>query len=154
MGLGIEGCRIAFRGTIDRCVEALGGELPALDQQLPCPGDRLLLEIITEGPVSQHLEKGVVVGIESYILEIVVLASCAYALLRISSPWRSVVARGRTEKDRHELVHPGIREEKVGGVGQQTRGRDDGVLLAAEEIEERTADLGGGHGKKRMKEEL
>ena len=40
---------------------------------------------------------------------------------------------------------PGVGEEQVRRVRHQARGRHDGVLLLAEKIEERLADLGAGH---------
>ena len=58
-----------------------------------------------------------------------------------------VGARGLAEEDGHELVHAGVGEEEVGGVGQQGAGGDDGVLLFLEEIEEGLADFGGGEGR-------
>ena len=71
-----------FRG-IDRCVEAVSGKTPALDDKFPCPLNGFLFKIVTEGPVPQHLEKGVVVGIITNILKVVVLAAGPYALLSI-----------------------------------------------------------------------
>ena len=136
VGFVIEGCGVAHRRTVDRCIETLSRELPAFYQQFPGPGDCLFFEIIAEGPVSQHLEKGVVVGIESDILQVVVLASGADALLGVGGASRGIGAWGCAQEDRHELVHPGVREEKIGGIRQQTRGGDDRMLLAAEEIEE------------------
>jgi len=41
------------------------------------------LEVIAERPVAQHLEKGVVVRVLAYILEIVVLSTGTDTLLRV-----------------------------------------------------------------------
>lgn len=41
------------------------------------------LEVVTEGPVAQHLEERVVVHILADIVQIVVLATSADALLRV-----------------------------------------------------------------------
>src|SRR3990172_5422732 len=65
----------------NRGPESLLRKPPLPGQELPGPTDRLLLVIITEGPVAQHLKKGVVVGIPPYGLEVVVLAADAQALL-------------------------------------------------------------------------
>ena len=62
-------------------VEVLGVQLENIYQILPCPADSLLLEVVTERPVTQHLEHGVVVGIVSYLLQVIVLAAYAQALL-------------------------------------------------------------------------
>ena len=139
-GSGVAGCR-----AVDRGVETLRRELPTLDEQFPGPGDRLFLEVIAKGPVPQHLEEGVVIGIEPDILEVVVLAAGADALLGVGCAGRGVGAGGCAEENRHELVHPRVGKKQVRRIGQQARGRDDRMLLAAEKIEEGGADLGGGH---------
>ena len=140
-GSGVAGC-----GAVNRGIETLRRELPTLNEQFPGPGDRLLLEVIAKGPISQHLEEGVVVSVEPDILEVVMLAAGADALLGVGCAGGGVGAWGRAEKNRDELIHPCVCKEQVRGIGQQTRGRDDAVLLAAEKIEEGGADLGGGHG--------
>jgi hypothetical protein len=67
-------------------VEAVGGRAPDLGQQLPGPVDGLLLEVVAERPVAQHLEEGVVVGVLADVLEVVVLAAGADALLAVRPP--------------------------------------------------------------------
>ena len=64
----------------------LVGQSVHLGQQLPGPADRLLLEIVAERPVAQHLEHRVVVGVVADLLQVVVLARHAQALLRIGRP--------------------------------------------------------------------
>ena len=117
MSLLVEAGRVSLGWLIDRGVETLGGKLPAFDKQLPSPGDGFLLEIIPEGPVPEHLEKGVVVGIEAHILKVVMLPAGTDALLRVGSPGRRVGAGGGTKENRHELIHPRISEKQVRGVG-------------------------------------
>ena len=68
VGLLIELTGVAVPGGVDRGVETLGGEAPALDHQLPCPGDGFPLEVVAKGPVAQHLKEGVVVGVVADIL--------------------------------------------------------------------------------------
>jgi hypothetical protein len=46
-------------------------------------------------------------------------------------PWRFLLP----EKNRHELVHAGIRKEQIRRVGQKRRRRHNGVLFLVEEIE-------------------
>ena len=45
--------------------------------------DGLALEVVAEGPVAEHLEEGVVVGVAPHLLEVVVLARDADALLGV-----------------------------------------------------------------------
>ncbi len=142
---------VAGFGVVDRGVEAGGGEFPAVDDEFPRPVDGFLFEVVAEGPVPQHLEKGVVVGVEADIIEVVVFAAGADAFLRVC---RALVGAGKrarpfgdirgflAEEDGDELVHAGVRKEEVRRVGHETRGGDDRVLFFAEEIEERLADLG------------
>lgn len=49
--------------------------LAYLGEQLPGPGNGLLLEVVTEGPVAKHLKEGVVVVVLADIVQIVVLAT-------------------------------------------------------------------------------
>ena len=42
-----------------------GGNFQTLDDQFPRPVDRFLFEVIAEAPVAEHLEKGVVIGVEA-----------------------------------------------------------------------------------------
>ena len=154
--------RIARARLVDGGEDAGGGEFPLLNDQLPGPGDGLLLEVVAEAPVAQHFEKRVVVGIQPHVLQVVVLAAGADALLRVGSPGGpSFVQDARpgvhvrialTQEDRHELVHPRIREDAravAAGVADVVAGHD-GVFLGLEEIEEGLADLGGGHHERKM----
>src|SRR5690625_3298995 len=59
----------------NRRIESIRIQTPSVYQKLPGPADRLLLEVVSERPVAQHLEESVVVGIPSYLLKIVVLAA-------------------------------------------------------------------------------
>ena len=43
------------------------------------------LEKVSERPVSQHLEEGVMVGVLSNIVQVIVLSSSSNALLRVGS---------------------------------------------------------------------
>ena len=67
----------------DGHVESILGQLEALREEGPGKLNRLALEVVAKGPVAQHLKHGVVVGIASYLLEVVVLAADAEALLRV-----------------------------------------------------------------------
>ena len=131
-------------GAINRGIKAVLGELPDFGDQLPRPIDRLPLEVIPKRPVPEHLEKGVVIGVQPDVLEVVVLATRPDALLGVGragilrrnrlSPLRDV-SRTLPKKNGHKLVHPGVREQKVRRIGHQTRGAHDRVLLRSEKVE-------------------
>jgi hypothetical protein len=87
----------------------------------------------------------VVIRVEAYVFQIVVLAAGADALLRIGSATWHVRTFHLPEENRDELVHAGVREQQVRRVGHQTRRRHNGVLLRLEEVEERLTDLRAGH---------
>ena len=72
LGVGREAQRLI--ALVDRHVEPLRVEAPAVHQQLPGPGDRLLFEVVPEAPVAEHLEERVVVRVEAHLVEVVVLA--------------------------------------------------------------------------------
>ena len=69
--------------TEDGHIESILGQLETLREEGPGKFDRLTLEVIAKGPVAQHLKHSVVVGIASYLLEVVVLAADAETLLRV-----------------------------------------------------------------------
>src|SRR5438067_13431331 len=70
-------------GLVNGRVKTLRRKFPALDYEFPRPFDRFLLEIITETPVAQHLEEGVVISVESDVFKVVMFPSSADAFLRI-----------------------------------------------------------------------
>jgi hypothetical protein len=139
---------------VDGGVEALGWEMPHIDDELPSPLDGFLFEIVAKGPVPKHFKKGVVIGVEPYVLQVVVFASGADAFLRVRCPRvqggccsgpAGNVGGLLAEEDRHKLVHARIGEEQVGGVRQEAGRGYEGVLLRVEEVEEGLADLGARH---------
>ncbi|TFA98277.1 hypothetical protein CCMA1212_009972 [Trichoderma ghanense] len=79
IGLEVEG-RVALKV---RDVEASRVEAIDLGEQLPGHLDGILLEVVAEGPVAQHLEKGMVVTVLADIVEIVVFATGADDLLGV-----------------------------------------------------------------------
>ena len=92
-----------------------------LGDQLPGELDRLFLEIVAEGEVAEHLEEGVMPGGIADIVEIVVLAAGAHALLR-----------GRRTRKRRlrstgeivlELDHAGVGEHQRRVVARHERAR-------------------------------
>src|SRR5262249_47420845 len=92
------------------------------------------------GEVAEHLEERVMPRRVADLLEVVVLASGADALLRRGGP--RVVALLPSEEDVLELVHAGVREEQRGvAVRDDPARRDDLGAALLEEAEEQRADL-------------
>lgn len=86
-----------------------------------------------------------VVGILAHILQVVVLAAGADALLRVGCAAGLVGRVHHAQEVRHKLVHAGVCEQQARALRHQGGGRHDGVLLLFEEIKETLADLRGGH---------
>eukprot|EP00966_Prymnesium_polylepis_P272236 6289816-Prymnesium_polylepis.1 len=59
------------------------------------PVDGLFLEVVAKAPAAEHLEKGVVVRVHAHVLEVVVLAAGADALLGVG---RALQACERTAR--------------------------------------------------------
>ena len=112
----------------------------SFDEQLPGQLDRALLEVVAEGEVAEHLEEGVVARGVADVVEVVVLAAGAHALLR--GRRRVVGARLLAGEHVLELHHAGVGEHQGRIVARhKRRRRHDLVALLLEEIEERSADL-------------
>ena len=88
------------------------------------------LEEISKRPIAQHLKIGVVVRVFTHVIQVVVLPSCSYALLRVDrafklghvTPWIH-----RTLEDRFELDGEGGREGgRKGGREGEGEGRRRG----------------------------
>ena len=126
----------------DRDLQAVRGEAQLAGEEVPAELDRLLLEVVPEGEVAEHLEEGVVAGGHPHVLEVVVLAPGAHALLRGGGA--GVVPLLPPEEDVLELVHPRVREEEGGVVlGHEGGALHHAVPPLLEVPEERAADLVG-----------
>ena len=55
-------------------IEAFLGEVVDFGEELPGPGDGFFAEVVAKRPVAEHFEEGVVVGVVSYVFEVVVFA--------------------------------------------------------------------------------
>ena len=99
------------RSRATRVDEPLRIDRRSLGQQLPGERDRVGLEVVAEREVAQHLEERVVARGAADVLEVVVLAAGAHALLRRWSRARTVGLRLAGE-DVLELVHPGVGEQQ------------------------------------------
>ena len=77
---------VLFGRTLeDGNIEILGIQFQHIHQILPCHINGTFLEIVTERPVAQHLKHGVVVGVMSYLLQVVMLTTDAQTLLGIGA---------------------------------------------------------------------
>jgi hypothetical protein len=106
----------------------------------------VVLEVIAEGEIPQHLEKGVVPGRVADIVKVVVLATRAHAFLRCrGAAVRTLLDAG---EDVLELHHPGIGEHQGRVVSGDERRRGDRLVAVLREvIEEGRSDLvDAGHG--------
>ncbi len=141
----VEFGRVAFSGFVYGRVEAFGREFPNIHKQFPAPFDGFFFEVVSERPVAEHLEEGVVVGVETDVLQVVVLASGSDAFLGVCGPgvWGFLVP----EKIRDELVHPGVGEEKIGRFREKRSRGYDLVFFRFEEIEKGLTDFPGFHEK-------
>src|SRR5437763_16518580 len=100
-----------------RDVDAPGGNAQPVLPGHPCPGvfDRLLLEVVAEGEVAEHLEAGVMAGRRPDLLEVVVFAARPHALLAGHRP--GVSPSLDPWKDAPGLLHPAVREPDGGSAG-------------------------------------
>ena len=123
------------------------GDQQALDRQLEFPGeqvpgklDRVLLEIVTEGEVPEHLKEGVMAGRVADVVEVVVLAAGAHAFLR--GDRARVGPLFQAGEHVLELHHPGVGEHQGRVVARhERRGRHGGVTVLFEKLDEGRPDL-------------
>ncbi len=131
-------------GLVDGHPEPLLGQAVDLRQQVPRVVDRILLEVVAEAEVAQHLEERVVPRRVPDVFEVVVLAARAHRALRR----RRALVRPRLLAQKHvlELHHPGVGEEQRRVASRHERGRGhDRVAALFEELQELRADVGGFH---------
>src|SRR5690242_2820389 len=100
----------------------------------------MLLEIVAEGEVAEHLEEGVMARGVADIVEIVVLAAGAHTFLR--GHRAAIGALLKAGEHVLELHHAGIGEHQRRVVARhQRRGRHGRVAVAHEEIDKAFADI-------------
>ena len=120
----------------------LGGEFPS-------PRNGLFFEVVTETEVAKHLEEHEVSLSATYIVKVVVLATCPHALLHThcTIEWGGFLA----DEVRLERHHAGHREHDCWIKRNQTCRRHHCVLSISEETDECLAkvvsrfDIGAGH---------
>ncbi len=128
-------------------VLAVDGDQQAVLRQPELPGDQgpgvldgVLLEVVAEREIAEHLEERVMAGGVPDVLQVVVLAAGAHAFLRGGGA-RVVAALGAGE-DVLELHHPGVGEHQRRIVARdQRRGLHDGVVAGREVVQERASDV-------------
>jgi hypothetical protein len=127
---------------VDGDPDAVAVEAPRLGDQLPAVRDRQLLEVVAEAEVAEHLEEDEVALGAPDVVEVVVLATGADALLRAHrlGERRHLVA----DEVRLERHHPGDVEQPGRVVRDQACRRDRRVAAGGEEVEVRLAELVGG----------
>ena len=125
---------------IDGDEQLVPGQRVFLGHQIPRKLDRPLLEVVSEGEVTEHLEEGMMpCGIPD-IVEVVVLAARAYAFLCGHGARIRPLLQPR--EDILELHHPCIGEHQGRIIARhQRRRRHHLVIVAREEIEEAFADI-------------
>ncbi len=126
--------------VIDGDGELLGRQPEVARQKIPGEFDRIVLEIIAEREIAEHLEEGVVARGIADIVEVVVLAAGAHALLRRRRA--DVGALLDPGEDILELHHAGVGEHEGRIVARHERARrNDGVVVPAEELEKVRSDV-------------
>src|SRR5205085_2228347 len=116
----------------DREPEPFGVELEFVDEKVPGILNRFALEVIAEGKVAQHLEEGVMPRSLADLIQVVVLASGAYAFLRRGGA--RIITLLQAKEDILELVHPGVCEKQGRVISGQKRARMHDLVPALLEI--------------------
>ncbi len=133
-------------GVIDGDQQALGIEAELPGQQGPGALDGVVLEVVAEREIAQHLKEGVVTRGVADVVQVVVLAAGAHAFLRTGG---ALVGRGRAAREvvleRH---HARIDEQQGRVVLRHQRSRLHLLVAVGREVvEEGGADLfQAGHG--------
>ena len=129
--------------VMHREIQTVGMNAEIIFAGHPLPGelDGLLLEVVAEGKIPQHLEEGVVPGGVAHLLQVVVLSTGTNAFLRGHRP----VVIAVLESLEHALVlhHPRVGEQQRGIVGgHEGRRRIVPVAAIGEVVDEGLANLG------------
>ena len=124
----------------NRCIKTFRVDFQNIDQIFPRPIDSLLLEIITERPVSQHLEHRMMIRVQSNLFEVIVLAAHPQAFLRIGYPF--IFCRDISQYNVFELVHSRIGKHQRGIVLNDHRcRRHDLMVFRCKKVLERLSNF-------------
>ncbi len=120
--------------------EALLGQAEVARQQAPGVFDRAVLEIVAERKVAKHFEERVVASSIADVVQVVVLAPGAHALLRGGgAKVRALLDAG---EDVLELDHAGVGEHQGRVVARDERTRRDDLMpVLCEELQEVRSNL-------------
>src|SRR4029077_10938339 len=135
VGLLVKGPRITLSWPVNSGVETLRRKLPALNQEFPGPLNRLFLEVVSETPVAEHFEESVMIGIETNIIEVVVLTARPDAFLGVGRPGRRERRFFLAEKIGYKLIHARIRKKQIWSARKQACRRHDDVLFLPEKTQ-------------------
>src|SRR5262249_26175831 len=113
-------------------------------QVIPSETDRVTLEVVAKGEITQHLEEREMPRRVTDVLQIVVFATRSYyALARCRA---NVVPLVLAEEHVLELHHAGIGEQQSGVVtGDERARRHDRMAVLTEKLEEGAADVRRAH---------
>jgi len=129
---------------VDRDPETVLGKPHRDRQEFPGPGNRLVLEVVAEREIPQHLEEGVMAGRVADVLEVVVLASRADGFLGARRPFVAAVLDA--EEAILELHHARVGEKKRRVVlGDERRTGHPGVAPLLKEFQKTFPDFTGLH---------
>ena len=67
MSLLVKICRVSNTWLINSGIETLRGEFPYIYQKFPRPFDGFFFKVVAKRPITQHLEKSMVVGVQPNI---------------------------------------------------------------------------------------
>ena len=139
-GLIITGNAFFLRTFEHRYIQVGGVEPDDINEVFPRHINGTLLEVVAKGPVTEHLEHRVVVGIVAYLFQVVVLTADTQTLLRVcTATWLWVFL---SENDILPLVHTSVGEHQCGVVFHNHRGGGyDGMSLFGEVLLKGLADF-------------
>jgi hypothetical protein len=103
----IVGGQIALAAKIRR-IDARWVQAVHLGQKLPGERNGLFLEVVTEGPVAEHLKERVVVRVLTDVVQVVVFTSGADTFLRVGSSLPLGHVTGRVNLAAHPAQSKGV----------------------------------------------
>ena len=129
---------------VDRRIQLVDGEFHLLRQEIPGEVDGVLLEVVAEREIAQHLEEGMVTRGAPDLLEVVVLAPGAHAFLGRGGA--GVAGLFLPEEHVLELHHPRVGEQQGRVVLRHQRiARHHRVAAFGEKVQESFAYFVTGH---------
>ena len=129
---------------VDGGIQLVDRQFHLLRQEIPGEDDGVLLEVVAEGKVAQHLEEGMMPRGAPDLFEVVVLAAGTHAFL--GGRRAGVAAFLLPEEHVLERHHPGVGEQQGGVVlWHQRIARHHGVAAFREKVKKSFAYFVTGH---------